>query len=103
MRQIYRIINAFKLGRWGFQNPGTVKHFNILSDIFRLIMKVAQEHRHMMTRVAQVHPDGEQEEIVTIWAGAGINADPTERIKELMEENQKLKKQLKDCVENKEL
>lgn len=92
----YRIKNAFRLFFWALRNPKVLKPGNLkmLSDLFLLILKVANEDRHMMTHVAFVHPDEGEKQIVSIWAGAGAGAEPTKRIAELIEENAILKAQL---------
>lgn len=99
-RFYYRITNAFKIGFWAFKNPDSLKegNFKMLSDLFGLIMKVATEDRHMMTHLAYVHPDEGEKQIVSIWAGAGIGAEPTKRISELLSENAMLKAQLSKYV-----
>lgn len=95
-RIYYRISNAIKIGWWAFKNPDslTESNFKMLSDLFGLIMKVATEQRHRMTHIAYIHPDEGEKEIVSIWAGAGIDADPLKRIKELLAENATLKARL---------
>jgi hypothetical protein len=99
-RFYYRITNAFKVGLWAFRNPYSLKesNFKILSDLFGLIMKVATEDRHMMTHIAYVHPEEGEKQIVSIWAGAGMGAEPTKRIAELLKENSMLKAQLSKYV-----
>ena len=99
-RFYYQITNAFKIGFWAFRNPDSLKesNFKMLSDLFGLIMKVATEDRHVMTHLAYVHPDDGEKQIVSIWAGAGIGAEPTKRIAELLKENSMLKAQLSKCV-----
>jgi len=42
-----------------------------------------------------------EKQIVSIWAGSGLAAEPTKRIKELLEENIKLKEQLSKIITNK--
>ena len=99
-RFYYRITNAFKIGLWAFKNPDSLKesNFKMLSDLFGLIMKVATEDRHMMTHIAYVHPEEGEKQIVSIWAGAGMGAEPTKRIAELIKENSMLKAQLSKYV-----
>jgi len=99
-RFYYRIANAFKIGFWAFRNPHILKesNFKILSDLFGLIMKVATEDRHFMTHIAYIHPDEGEKQIVSVWAGAGVGAEPTKRIVELLEENSILKAKLSRCV-----
>lgn len=101
MKRFYRISNAFKIAIWAFKNPQLLneKNFIVLSDLLGLILKVAQESRPMMTKIAYIHPDTkEHKDIVTIWAGAGLGADPYYRIMELQKEISRLKAQLLDHV-----
>lgn len=102
MRKLYRITNAIKIGWWAFKNPKSLHegNFKMLSDLLCLILKVAQERHPMMSKIGIVHPDGEHEEIVAIWAGAGIGASPTARISELLEENSRLKRELSNQIKN---
>lgn len=101
-KMFYRIKNAIKVGFWAFQNPQSLSenNFKMLSDLFVLIFKVATEDRHYMTHIAYVHPDEGEKQIVSIWAGAGISADPTKRISELLAENSMLKSELSKKVIN---
>lgn len=100
-RCFWRVWNAIKVGWWAFRNPDTLSpsNFKMISDLFGLIMKTATEDRHMMTHIAYIHPDEGEKQIVSIWAGAGMGAEPTKRIKELLEENSRLKAQLSIQVE----
>lgn len=94
---IYRIINAFKFGYWAYKNPQVLNGSNMkmLADLLGLILKVAKEEKPYMTHIGFIHPeDGSKHEIVSIWAGSGIGAEPTKRIKELLEENSKLRAEL---------
>lgn len=99
-RFYYRVSNAIKIGFWAFKNPEslTESNFKMLSDLFRLIMKVSTEDRHMMTHIAYIHPDEGEKQIVSIWAGAGMGAEPTKRISELLSENSMLKAKLSKYV-----
>lgn len=102
-RLIFRIRSAFYFGSWAFMNPDTVtiSNFTMLSDLLIMIFKVAEERRHMMTNIACIHPDtGKDHDIVTIWAGSGIGADPIKRISELIKENDILKNELSKAVIN---
>jgi hypothetical protein len=98
-----RFINALKIAYFAYKNPRVFRQhtFKMLADLFELILKVSHEDRHMMTHIAFVHPEeGTEHQIVSIWAGAGAAAEPTKRIKELVEENSRLKlllnQQIKD-------
>lgn len=101
-RLFSRISNAFQVGYWVLKNPLTMQasNFKMLSDLFGLIMKVAIEDRAMMTHIAYVHPEEGEKQIVSIWAGAGMGAEPTKRIAELLDENRKLKMQLSKAINN---
>ena len=95
-RFFYRISNASKLFVWALMKPDTLNKsaFKMLSDLMTMILKVANENRHYMTHIAYVHPDGGEKQIVSIWAGAGVGAEPQKRIAELIEENNILKAQI---------
>lgn len=95
-RFINSFVSGFTFGVWHFKNPQVVQasNFKMLSDLFSLIMKVSTENRHTMTHVAYVHPDEGEKQIVSIWAGAGISAEPTKRIAELIKENERLKREI---------
>ena len=100
---ITRFKNSIRLAYWGFKNPDTLRegNFKMLSDLLRMILKVAKEDRHMMTHIAFIHPeDNTEHQIVSIWAGAGAGAEPTKRIKELLNENAVLKSQLSRNIDN---
>lgn len=97
MSIFFRIKNAFLIGYWAYKNPQTIQDSNMkmISDLFGLILKVAKESRPYMTQIAYIHPDTkEPQEIVSIWAGAGIGSDPLKRITELQKEISQLKAQL---------
>ena len=93
-----RVATGLKIGWCAFKNPKTISasNFKMLSDLLALIFKVAQEDRHMMTHIAYVHPTEGDQQIVSIWAGAGMGADPVKRIeclvKQLLELQTKMNK-----------
>lgn len=96
----YRLTNAIKIGWWAFKNPHSLQesNFKMISDLYELILKVANEDRHMMTHIAYMHPEEGEKQIVSIWAGAGAAAEPTKRIAELLTENSKLKADLSKYI-----
>ena len=67
----------------------------LMSDILTMIFKVASENKPYMSNIAYIDPDKKQQNIVSLWAGAGIGANPIKRIIELREENEFLRLQLK--------
>lgn len=99
-QRFVNIYHAIKIGYWAYKNPQSIQKDNMkmLSDLLGLILSVATEKRHRMSRIAAVHPDEGEKEIVVIWAGAGIAADPYNRITELLKENDLLKEQLSEYV-----
>jgi hypothetical protein len=89
-----KLINKFKVAVWAFKNPRVFETttFPMLASLLELILKVATEEKHLMTHIAYINPiDGKESQIVSIWAGSGVAAEPTKRIKELLEENSRLK------------
>ena len=97
----YRITNALKMCWFVFKKPELLNdnNYKVLSNLCDLIMKVATENRHMMAHVAYVYPkNSNDEQIVSIWAGAGMAASPTKRIAELLSENSMLKAELSKHV-----
>jgi hypothetical protein len=69
--------------------------FTMLSSLLEIILKVATDGRPYMTRIeALIDYPNVKEPIVSIWVGAGINAEPIERIRELSAENAVLKEKI---------
>ena len=98
-----RLLNALKIGYWAFCNPQTLspKNFEMLSSLLGLILEVADTGRHRMSHIAYIHPEEGEKQIVSMWAGVGVDANPVKRIAELLEENSKLKRLLSEQVGNK--
>jgi hypothetical protein len=92
----HKTINAFKVGYLAFKFPEAFSEGNIkmITSLFVLIFKVANEDRHIMSHVAYIHPVEGEKQIVSIWAGAGMDADPTKSIAQLFKENATLKAEL---------
>jgi hypothetical protein len=91
----YSFIGACKLFVWAFRYPQILNdnNFRSLSQLFELILKVAIDDKPYMSKLAQVVA-GDQHNIVSIWAGPGCNADPTDRISELLKDNEKLRSEV---------
>jgi hypothetical protein len=98
---IHSVGNGLKLGYWAFKNPQTISpsNFKMLSDLLGLILAVAKDNRHRITHIAFIHPTEGEQQIVSIWAGAGMDADPTKRISELLKENSLLRLELSKKVQ----
>ncbi len=99
----YRIANALKIGWRAIKNPTplTLNYFTILSSLLELIMKVATDNKPLITHIAYIHPNEGEKNIVSIWAGVGVSADPINRIKELLEENSRLRLELSKHITDK--
>lgn len=85
------------MGAFAFKHPELFRknYFELLSQLLTLILEVAQERRPLMQKVAIIYPEeGTDKEIVTVWAGAGIGSNPTDRIRDLVKENELLKREL---------
>ena len=96
-----RIINSLKIAYWAYKNPSTLNMHNMkmLSDLLGFILKVAKDSRPLMTQIAYIHPDTKEKiDIVSIWAGAGLGANPYKRIEELQKEISLLKSQALDRI-----
>lgn len=96
-----KLVNIIKIAWWAYRNPIVMNNsnFKMLSDLLGLLLKVAKESRPYMTRIAYIHPDTKElSDIVAIWAGAGLGADPLKRIEELQKEICRLKAQLLDKI-----
>jgi hypothetical protein len=97
---ITRLKNSLKLFWWSWKNPQTLNTstFKMLSETLVMILKVANENRPYMTHIAYIHPEEGEKQIVSIWAGAGIGAEPVKRIAELLKENSILKAELAKTI-----
>ena len=97
-----KLINSIKIGYWAYSNPDVVSagNFKMLGTLLELILKVANEHRPISTHLAFIFPDKTEQAIVSLWAGPTLGADPILRIKELVEENNRLKMEVAKHVNN---
>ena len=98
-KMMMRFRSIALLIRIGWVQPGmfTVGTFKSMSTLMETLLKVANEGTPMMSRLAVVIAN-EQHDVVTIWAGKGANADPYNRIVELRDEIDELRRQLSDAV-----
>ena len=95
-----RIWSGIKIGFWVMWHNELLAEnmFKMLNDLLQLILKVSFEDKHYMTEIVITNPDTKAKQpIVHIWAGAGVNAEPHKRIKELIEENEALKERLRSA------
>ena len=95
-----RIWNGIKIGFWVMWHNEILagNMFKMLNDLLQLILKVSFEDKHYMTEIVITNPDTKAKQpIVHLWAGAGVNAGPHKRIKELIEENEALKERLRSA------
>ena len=89
---MWRVIFAFKMGYIAFKTPSIMFNFESIIKLYELIIQVAVENKPYMTKLAQMTPEGEKQDLVTVWAGSGIGSEPLERIEHLVKENRLLKK-----------
>jgi hypothetical protein len=65
----------------------------MIVDLYAFIAKVAEEEKPYMKQGALIlHQKGDKKVIVSVWAGAGIGANPTSRIAELSKKIEDLEK-----------
>lgn len=96
-----KIIYALKFAVDVYKNPAIIQKdfWNLVNDIFKFLKKTSYENRPMITHIGMVHSE---EKILTIWCGIGYTT-PFTRIKELVEENEKLKYELSEMVKKQSL
>lgn len=98
MNKIKKIINAITFGYFVYKQPDAFSEsvFIAMSDILTMITKVAVEDVPYLADFNVFLSDKNvKQPVVHIWAGNGIHADPIKRIRELVEENDLLKEQIK--------
>jgi len=93
-----RLLSAIKSAYVLYKNPDITdpKVLEMVGSLTNFIFEVAKNKRPMMSNFGLIYVDGEHQSLVNIWAGPSIDSSPTERIKELLEENQLLKELLAD-------
>lgn len=101
MRKLFlKISAAIAAAKVAFSHPDIMftAHLRVMAALYENVIKVMAESRPVMFQVGVVIPDEESRVIATVWVGAGANSSPTERIKELYEENQELKRRISALV-----
>ncbi len=73
-------------------------HFNVMASMYENILKVQEKQSPLMFQIGFVLPDNEKHTIATVWVGAGADSSPVKRIEQLYNENQELKRMLRDLV-----
>lgn len=92
---LLKVKMSIRMAVWSYKHPDTLNEsiFIMLGQLLEFIFKVSIEQKPYMTSVL-IKCDDEKKEIVSLWAGAGIGAEPIKRIQELKEENELLKLEL---------
>lgn len=100
MKLLFRIKSAFTAAVAAFKRPEIMvaSHFNIMASIYENILKVQGSKSPLMFQIGFVLPDKEHHAIATVWVGAGADSSPVKRIKDLYEENEELKRRLREFV-----
>jgi folate-dependent tRNA-U54 methylase TrmFO/GidA len=93
-----KLISAIKSAYVLYKNPDITdpKVLEMVGSLTNFIFEVAKNKQPMMSNFGLIYIDGEYQSLVNIWAGPSIDSSPTERIKELLEENRLLKELLAD-------
>lgn len=97
---LWKISAAIAAAKIAFRQPDLMAeaHFRVMAGLYENVLKVMSESRPVMFQVCLIVPDDESRIVATVWMGAGINSSPTERIRELYEENQELKRRLSGLI-----
>jgi hypothetical protein len=97
-----KVIIALQVAVMAYKNPNvlTEVNFKMLCSLLKLILEVSESRNHRLSHLCYLHPEEGQKEIVSIWAGAGVGAEPIKRIEELISENQQLKNQLSKLIDS---
>lgn len=101
MKKLYfRIQSAMTAARVAFLHPDIMvsAHFNVMASMYENILKVQEQKSPLMFQICFVLPDNERHAIATVWVGAGADSSPVKRIEELYNENQELKRRLRESV-----
>lgn len=73
-------------------------HFSVMASLYENILNVQEQKSPLMFQIGFVLPDNEKHTIATVWVGAGADSSPVKRIEQLYNENQELKRRLRDLV-----
>ena len=95
-----KLLNAIKFAFWYYKNPQVMElqHFENMGILYGLILNVAKENKPYIRKLATIDVDNVQHELVCVWAGSGIGADPIKRIEELVKENTQLKLSISEYI-----
>lgn len=87
------LTNACRIFYLCLKKPEFVPQLEMLNHLAELMIKVVDEEQPYMTQIAAVNTETKKNyDIVSIWAGKGVGADPVKRIRELRDENDLLKR-----------
>ena len=73
-------------------------HFSVMASMYEDILKVQEQKSPRMFQIGLFLPDNERHAIATVWVGAGADSSPVKRIEELYNENQELKRRLRESI-----
>jgi hypothetical protein len=96
----FRIWAAATAAKAAFLQPDIMvdAHFRIMASMYENILKVQEQKSPLMFQIGFVLPDNEAHAIATVWVGAGADSSPLKRIEELYNENQEIKRRLRESV-----
>lgn len=101
MKTLYfRIRSAITAAKAAFIHPDIMAsaHFNVMAGIYENILKVQEQKSPLMFQICLILPENERHAIATVWVGAGADSSPIKRIEQLCNENQELKRRLRESV-----
>lgn len=96
----FRIWSAATAAKAAFLQPDIMvdAHFRVMASMYENILKVQEQKSPLMFQIGFVLPDNERHAIATVWVGAGADSSPVKRIEELYNENQELKRRLRESI-----
>lgn len=97
---LFRIRSAVTAAKAAFLQPEIMvdAHFRVMASMYENILKVQERKTPLMFQIGFVLPDNDRHAIATVWVGAGSDSSPLKRIEELYNENQELKRRLRESV-----
>lgn len=97
---LFRIWSAYTAAKVAFFQPEIMvdAHFRVMASMYENILKVQETKSPLMFQIGLIFPENEHHTIATVWVGSGADSSPVKRIEELHNENQELKRILRESV-----
>jgi hypothetical protein len=104
-RFFFRIKALCIVGLYAFKNPDpfSIAILRDLGTLYERLWRIAENKDPEMFKIATSTMEGKENiTLVSIWAGPGADADPWDRVRELREENERLKKEVAKLQEKRD-